>query len=151
MWRAWISEGAIESLLDSAQIAHPKETGGILIGVLAGKRPWITHAVEIRPEHSNFSSYRLPSGSRHKVVTKLRLIDSRLGYLGDWHSHPLDLDASNVDERTIASLIISGDCQRPLLFIIRYTKNGYIIDASQWYTKNLRQLRIITAGPLTVS
>ena len=147
-WRTWLSEDAQDVLINAALKAHPKETGGVLIGVLTGKRPWVTYAIEVKSEKSGLGYYELPRGSRREMVAKLRNQDSRLGYLGDWHSHPIDIAASTVDLKSVASLVVTGDCPRPLLFIIRHTDNGYAIDGRQWSNRTLRQLRIISAGPL---
>ena len=34
-WRAWITETAEAELLEAAEKAQPRETGGVLVGVLA--------------------------------------------------------------------------------------------------------------------
>ena len=138
-------------LLPQLYRGHPRETGGVLIGVLAWGRPWVTHAKEISPLRSSNTYFELPSGARNRAVVQLRKKDSRLGYLGDWHSHPCDVDPSGVDRATMARLALDGDCRYPLLFIVRRTRDKYEIDPRQWTGASLRRLRIIEAGPLPAS
>jgi proteasome lid subunit RPN8/RPN11 len=148
-WRVWVCESAAKSLLDAATTAHPAETGGILVGVLVGTRPWVTHAVEIKSSGSSAIYYELPAGVRHRVVAELRKQDHRLGYLGEWHSHPADVGPSRTDIaslRQIAADPTSG-CARPLLIVARRTQDHYRLDAGQ-LVQRIRRVRLVTCGPL---
>lgn len=136
-------------LLEASRQAHPQETGGVLLGVLTSGRPWVTHAIEVPSKRPAESQYELPFAIRNHLTAELRQIDRRLGYLGDWHSHPRDLGPSRKDRETIALLVETGDCPRPLLFLVRRSGMKYMIDARQWVRSSLRHLRIVEAGPLT--
>jgi hypothetical protein len=143
------------AMVTAATRAHPRETGGVLVGVLADAlgagRPWVTHAVEVPSPKSGPSRYELPAGARQRVVRSLRKQDARLGYLGDWHSHPINLDPSGTDATSIASISTTGDCSRPLLVVLRRRKGGYEVDGRQWTGASLRRLRILDTGPLQPS
>jgi proteasome lid subunit RPN8/RPN11 len=152
-WRIWVSERAREDMINAAAAAHPRETGGVLVGVAlargrAGGRPWVTHAVEVPSPKSGPVYYELPAGARQRTVLRLRRGDPRLGYLGDWHSHPADIDPSRTDASSVASAAASGDLPRPLLFVVRSVDDGYQIDARQWTGSKLRRLQIRSTGPL---
>lgn len=152
-WRVWVSDTAREDMFKAAAAAHPSETGGVLAGVVLARglgagRPWVTHAVEVRSPKRGPSHYELPAGARERVVRSLRKRDPRLGYLGDWHSHPADLDPSRTDADSIASASVTGDCRRPLLFVVRRVPDGYEIDARQWTGAALRRLQVLGSGPL---
>lgn len=152
-WRVWVSEAAREDMIRAAAAAHPSETGGVLVGVVLGRgrgagRPWVTHAVEVRSKKSGPGHYELPARARERVVTRLRKNDPRLGYLGDWHSHPANLDPSRTDADSMASASVTGDCRRPLLLVLRRAADGYQIDARQWTGAALRRLQIRCSGPL---
>lgn len=147
-WRAWLSEEASHAITVAAEAAHPNETGGVLIGVLAAGRPWITHAIELSPRISCSRFYQPPPGARQAAVRRLRRRDARLGYLGEWHSHPMDAPPSTTDAETMRRLGETGDCPRPLLLIARRTGQGYRLDARQWMGRSLRVLRLVAAGPL---
>lgn len=152
-WRVWVGEQARAEIVKAAAEAHPDETGGVLVGVLghlhSGRgRPWVTHAVQVAPLRSGRTHYELPAQARERVVTRLRRHDARLGYLGDWHSHPVNVDPSGTDASSIESISITGDCERPLLFVVRRMNGTYEIDARQWTGASLRRLQVVDAGPL---
>lgn len=148
MWRVWLSEDARDMLLAASRRAHPQETGGVLLGVLTVGRPWVTHAMEVPPTRPAESQYELPFAIRNHLTARSRQTDRRLGYLGDWHSHPIDLGPSCKDRETMAHLAKTGDCQRPLLFLVRRSGMTQVIDARQWVRASLRCLRIVEAGAL---
>ena len=132
--------------------AHPRETGGVLAGVLThGSRPWVTHAVEIRSAKATGTSYEVPPGARRKAIARLRRQDLRLGYLGEWHVHPANVEPSTVDTTTIRRLAADPEsgCERPLLVVARRTSAGYVLDARQLAGRKLRKLRMIATGELT--
>jgi proteasome lid subunit RPN8/RPN11 len=151
-WRIWISETAREDMINAAGASHPLETGGVLVGVAlghspAGGRPWVTNAVEVRSRKSGPGYYELPAGARQLTVMRMRRDDPRLGYLGDWHSHPADVDPSGTDAHSVASAAASGDLPHPILFVVRRVDDGYQIDARQWTGSALRRLQIRSCGP----
>jgi Prokaryotic homologs of the JAB domain len=151
LWRVWIAEDAAAAIGRAARSAHPRETGGVLAGVLThGSRPWVTHAVELRSAKATGSSYELPAGARRKAIARLRRDDPRLGYVGEWHVHPADVEPSTVDNATIRRLAADPDsgCTRPLLLVARRTPSGYVLDARQLTGGKLREQRIIATGSL---
>jgi proteasome lid subunit RPN8/RPN11 len=153
VWRVWITDDARENMIKAATSAHPKETGGVLVGVVLGRgrgagRPWVTHAVDVPSKKRSPNQYQLPSGARQRVVERLRKTNALLGYLGDWHSHTADIDPSPKDADSMASASVTGDSRRPLLFVVRRRVDGYNIDARQWTGAALRRLQIHGSGPL---
>lgn len=152
-WRVWISDQAGAALIEAAAAAHPTETGGVLVGVLVAQgrgagRPWVTHAVEVLSTKRGPAHYELPARGRERVVKRLRKRDYRLGYLGDWHSHPANIGPSPTDADTMASISRTGDCAQPLLFVLRRIDTSYEIEARQWTGAALRQLQTRASGPL---
>ena len=104
--QALMSENVSAALRRYARKADPDETGGILLGVRTNGRPWITGAVEIASRDRGRSHYRLPAGATTPVVTRARQQDPRLGYLGEWHSHPADIGPSPTDRATMRRLAL---------------------------------------------
>jgi proteasome lid subunit RPN8/RPN11 len=135
----------------AAEAHHPNEIGGILVGVFVhGRRPWITAAPVVEPEESGHNFYVLPEGGRPLAVDSARKQDTRLGYLGDWHSHPSDVSYSDKDLTTIRMLALDlrAHCRDPLLLIARRCSDSYLLDAWQFSGHRLRAQRIIAAGDL---
>ena len=104
-----LAESADGFMREAAGLAHPRETGGILVGVWAEGRPWVTHACEVKSRESGLAHYVLPAGTTVGLVEELRRADPRLGYLGDWHTHPMDTPASGVDHQTVQRLTETVD------------------------------------------
>lgn len=150
--RALLSEDAWLAMAKAAGQAHPSETGGVLIGVLTRtggvERPWVTDALEISSLRRGHAYYELPPGSRENAVSRIRRRDPRVGYLGDWHSHPADVGPSGTDATSIASIAVTGDCAAPLLFVVRRSCGEYQLDGWQWAGGALRRLSILHAGIL---
>jgi proteasome lid subunit RPN8/RPN11 len=145
----WITEDARELLIRTSAMSHPLETGGILAGVLVNGRPWITHVKEIPSRARDHSTYVLPAGETTRAVEALRGSDDRVGYLGDWHSHPANVGTSSLDIRTLKQSSVTGDVHAPLLVVVRRERVGsYLIDAHQWAHNHPRRLELADAGPL---
>jgi integrative and conjugative element protein (TIGR02256 family) len=148
-WRVWISEAVAGHLEAAAATTHPFEAGGILAGVLASGRPWVTHVVEVASAAGPRPSYyEFPPATRAKVIQLLRKSDSRVGYLGEWHSHPTDAGPSSTDIESVRRIGRASDCSRPLLVIVRKAADLYWLDARQWTGRALRPLRVVVAGNL---
>lgn len=119
----------------AAAHAHPNETGGILIGVYLDGHPWVIAAIEIPTTDRGRSHYRIPGGTDHPNVLKARATDQRLGYLGDWHSHPHDVGPSRTDLASLALISMRMPRQpNPTQIVLRRTDRGYILDARRMVT-----------------
>jgi proteasome lid subunit RPN8/RPN11 len=148
--RIWISEKATATIQSAAAAAHPNETGGVFLGVYTERdRPWVVEAVVV-PGESGRAHFVLPRDARPRVVDAARKHDKRLGYLGDWHSHPSDVGPSETDIETMKVLAAdrAAGCAHPVLVIARRARGGYRLDARQVATRKLRKLRVIAAGSL---
>ena len=149
--RIWLSEKAEAEVRRAADEAHPHEVGGVLLGVLVKRhRPWVVEAVVVPSEQARHAYYELPANARPQAVDAARHVDRRLGYLGDWHSHPADVGPSETDRRTMTALAADPEaqCSHPVLLIARRTPTGYRLDAREVAKRKLRKLRVIAAGGL---
>lgn len=141
-----ISEIAQATILAAARGAHPNEAGGILVGVFAAERPWITHALEIPGASVGAAHYLLPGGVTRPIVRCVRRVDTRLGYLGEWHVHPADIGPSGTDRETLRSIALKS--REPILVIARLWSTGYRLDARILRRGRLIPLMIVQAGAL---
>ncbi len=149
-WRAWLTESARHAIITAASASHPNETGGVLLGVLTRGRPWVTTATEVPHAGATGTYYELESGAAPAIADAMTRLDPRLGYLGEWHSHPADIGPSHLDVqsmRKVAADPASG-CKHPILMIARRRGSAYELDARQLQRRRLRALRLIAAGPL---
>ncbi|MFV9423791.1 Mov34/MPN/PAD-1 family protein [Microbacterium sp. S1037] len=144
-----VSESALDTIRAAATLSHPLETGGILVGVHTSRYPWVTHAVEVRTAERGHTAYRLPAGVTRRAVSQLRDLDPRVGYLGDWHSHPMDVPASATDRLTTVTTAVRT-MQPTLLLIARCVEDQYAIDLHVARGVRLRTCAMIPAGDLPV-
>ncbi len=137
-------------MLRAAANAHPKETGGILVGVRIGRHPWINHAVEIHDLKATTHRYSIPKGSRPFAVNHLRGADARIGYLGEWHAHPADRGPSSHDAGSIAEITqgIKAASRSAILIVVRRRRTGYGLDISEWRGTKFRPITLLLAGNL---
>lgn len=129
--RVFITESAIADLHAFADGSRPLETGGVLVGVLRDTQPWITSVVEIRDPLRTSTRYVIPSGATPLAVELARERDARVGYIGDWHSHPADLPVSGTDQTTLRRNARKRKSRRvaTILFVIRDAAGGWQIEA----------------------
>ncbi|OCB11773.1 MULTISPECIES: Mov34/MPN/PAD-1 family protein [Mycobacterium] len=126
----WITEAARTAMTTAAARAHPDETGGVLTGVYLDGHPWIITAIEIPTTLRGRSHYRIPAGTTHAAVLTARAADPRLGYLGDWHSHPRDVGPSPTDLASLAMVSVKNPrLPNPTQIVVRRSDYGYALDA----------------------
>jgi proteasome lid subunit RPN8/RPN11 len=145
-----LSESAQASMIAAAAKAHPNETGGILIGVHTdGGQPWATHAIEITTNDRGHHHYKIPSGATQPSVHAARRTDPRIGYIGDWHSHPADIGPSPTDLATLALYSIKHPrTPNPTLIVVRNTMDRRALDARRIVTVAPRPCEIHLTGDL---
>lgn len=142
-----LAESAATMLLLAAAAAHPSETGGLLLGPRSSQRPWVTHALEVPSARPSPAHYVLPAGLTHRLIACSRGVDRRLGYLGEWHVHPIDTGPSRADDRTMRRLA-SRAPNPPILLLARLAAGGYALEGHVWSGVHRRQLTIIRTGDL---
>ena len=147
----YLTSNAEAAIRTYSGAAYPNETGGILLGVMTDiDEPWIVQAVEVPSARPSPSGYRLPDGQTQRVVEEARRVDGRLGYLGEWHSHPNRSNRSTADERTMESLAqqpaLVGDC--PVLIVARRVADDYVLAASRVTLSGVEDVDLRAAGAL---
>lgn len=139
--RILLSEDVAAKLIAWSDAAAPFETGGILLGILGDGRPWVVSAVQVASAAPRRYAYELPAGVTRPLVLQAQETDPRVGYLGDWHSHPADSKASPTDLETYKRALRFARLrseQAPLLVVIRLGADGWVPDVlatrSWWRT-----------------
>lgn len=141
-----MSELVRDSVLQAARKAHPEEIGGVLVGVMAGRRRWITQALEVPTQDSGAAHYVVPDGVTKRLIDNVREHDLRLGYVGEWHVHPLDAQPSERDRMTM--LTVAKTVRRPLLLVARRQGSSYAFDIRTLRRARLRPVDLVLTGPL---
>lgn len=145
-----VTDEARAAMVAAADAAVPNETGGLLIGVFDGHgEPCVIDAVELPTDEPTPTGYVVPAGATTPVLEQARLRDDRLGYLGEWHSHPSDQPASPKDVQTMLDLAHAAETRSPVLIVLRPDSTGtFHIDASVVVAGDLCPTRHVAVGPL---
>jgi proteasome lid subunit RPN8/RPN11 len=143
-----LAESAQLAIRTHAHAAHPHETGGILLGVRSGRRPWITHAIELPDPDAGPNHYTVPAGSTRPAIRAARLEDARLGYLGEWHVHPANQGASSLDRQSVLSVLRSVRLASTTLLVARRAGLAYVLDAHAVRPTGLRLATLVLTGDL---
>jgi len=144
-----LSEEAAAAMREAARAAHPLETGGVLIGVYVDGVPWATRAVEIASADRGRRHYRIPGGTTQPAVRVARAEDGRLGYLGDWHSHPADAGPSTTDLASLALVSYRRPGRpNPTMVVVRRRDDQYVLDARRIVGVHVRACEIRLTGSL---
>lgn len=108
-WELRLKAGIEAYLLGECSRKAPKETGGVLVGVANYKTKTI-HVFDIisEPQGSFGTHSRFVRGSKGLPEEIERIKDITggvIGYIGEWHSHPMNLKTlSAVDREAIGEL-----------------------------------------------
>jgi proteasome lid subunit RPN8/RPN11 len=146
------SESAVATIQAAARKSHPLETGGILLGVHIGGEPWVTKAVEVATDQRGRTHFVIPANTVPALVLAAQREDPRLGYLGDWHSHPADVGASVTDRATMARLFrMLRSLHPPILVIARPRAEKHTLDVAQTGLCGLRSCDVLLTGDLPMA
>lgn len=151
-----VVEDVAEQIRTWSSEAAPLETGGLLLGLYANGDPWITRVVLIESEGRTGSRYELPAGVTQDAVRQAQTEDPRVGYLGDWHSHPADVGPSPTDLgslRWLARRAIGRGRRPPIIVVARLRKGRWLLDARMGlrWPFTTRTADVIVTGPPEVS
>jgi hypothetical protein len=143
----FIYEAVERQLAEAATHAHPLETGGILLGVKVGRAYWVTSAIEVTAGTRGPSSFWLPRGVTRSVIDAARSSDERIGYVGEWHVHPLNQGPSGRDAASLKRLAVLTRRGVVLLLVVR-VGDHYLLRATKWSPVGSRDLALVRTGPL---
>lgn len=126
-----VPESALSAIHEYCRRAHPKETGGILIGFYNNnqRRATVTH-VTGPPRDSHSDRCRFSRGIDGLAAMLLRRWQRRprTYYLGEWHYHPAaDVTPSTRDREQMREFAANPAvaCREPLLLIVGSEHAGW--------------------------
>ena len=105
-WEIRLKDGISTKLLERLKKYYPKETGGVVIGLINYKTK-VIHVTEIidATKDSKFFRSRFVRGVKNlnKQIEGIKYNTGQiLGYVGEWHTHPMDFKMySGTDLTTI--------------------------------------------------
>lgn len=89
--------------------AYPLETGGILLGWHEDDAIVVSHILQVGDHRASTHAYVRNDKAAQTALDDFRASspDSSIGYVGEWHSHPVPLPPSDIDYSTLREL--AGD------------------------------------------
>ena len=105
-----ISIAALAQIKDSASSSRRVETGGILVGFDSGRDLQIVAASDAGPGAKRTQTHFLRDTAYCREFLSRWYADTHADYLGEWHSHVVDLhQLSGGDLSTLAGILIDPD------------------------------------------
>lgn len=128
--------------------ALPRETGGLLLGYYTEIGPHVTEAHVVPDPRATRIRYRRDAvTAAHILGASIRADDSgALGYIGEWHTHPLPIGPSTTDVHASGRLAVAGGHDIALLVLALGTRgwNGHALNADP--TGNIETLKFSVEG-----
>jgi len=120
-----ISPESLATIRRAAEQAHPRETGGLIIGYRIGSTVVVAHAVEVPDEAATSHAYTRREGPAQDALNLARArLGAPMGYVGDWHSHPASASPSRMDKSALRRTALQF--KLPIgQVVIAHTENGY--------------------------
>lgn len=144
-----IAEAAQAAMRRAAREALPNETGGVLIGVHIDGHPVVTDALEIPTRRPAPDCFVIAFGEARRAVEAAAAADRRVGYVGEWHSHPTDQGPSPTDRWTMLRLASDDDTGNPILVVVRpIAEEAFHLDVYRIGTSGLVPASLQTVGGL---
>lgn len=99
--------------------ASPNELGGIVVGWWEGEHTAVGHElVPVADEHAGRAHYERRWARAQQILNDhlRRCDDPRLGYIGEWHSHPAPQPPSSIDRAELRA--ITHQFRQPVALVV---------------------------------
>jgi integrative and conjugative element protein (TIGR02256 family) len=108
----------VDVIATAATAAHPRETGGLLLGWWDTDKVVVRHAVEVPDPAATTNSWTRDEPHAQAALDAALAEHEHpwLGYVGDWHSHPEPCRASRQDVTSIRRA--SQQYPEPLVLLV---------------------------------
>lgn len=128
--------------------ALPRETGGLLLGHYSEVGPHVTEAHVVPDPRATRIRFRRDAVAAERILGSRICADDSgvLGYLGEWHTHPLPIGPSVTDVQACRRLALAGGHDVALLVVTmgRRGWNGHALNADP--TGNVESLKLDVEG-----
>jgi len=144
---AWISNASVDVLLAEADRTFPLETGGILMGYVAGNELVISEIIGPGPDaihrtHSFIPDYAYQD---NEVARLYEASCRKWTYLGDWHSHPRqklpNLSAKDIETLHRIARSKTARIAIPLMLLSSGQPAAWKLNVWQWQPGQLFRLK----------
>lgn len=143
-----VTESVLHGIAGCALHAVPNETGGALIGWREGVSVSVRDFIEIPSGRPERARYELIVAELNAALASYlaQARDTRLGYVGSWHSHPAAVGPSFIDKHTF--LKTARAHAGPLVFLVAATDGLSTVLHSTWAGPRNGRHRLIRQEPI---
>lgn len=105
-----LTPGVWRSLTAAGKTALPREIGGLLLGHYTKDGPRVIEAPIVPDPRATRIRHRRDAAAAGRLLDARVRADTSglLGYLGEWHTHPLPFGPSGTDEHSALRLAADG-------------------------------------------
>lgn len=143
-----VAESALHTISDACAAAAPLETGGVLVGTTISERIVVAAAIELPDSDATDAAFSITEGSVVEAIDAARASDERLGYVGEWHSHPNGGGVSTTDRATMMTIAAHPDVDQPILAIASPSGDAWAIEAMIATPTTTRPVSVELCGDL---
>jgi integrative and conjugative element protein (TIGR02256 family) len=139
--RIVVQSGASDELENVVARTSGTETGGILVGYRQGRDVVISRIVEVKDRGAGYASYtRDPNRAQELLDDRLEASTSDkslLGYVGEWHTHPVPSPPSHQDLKELRAVakLASGSVA---LLVVTGNPSGSTLAPRGWVASRRR-------------
>ena len=143
-----VAESALHAIIDASLAAAPLETGGVLIGTTISERTVVAAAIELPDAGATDESFTIAEGRVAEAVESARREDARLGYVGEWHSHPNGGGVSTTDRATMMTIAADTGIDSPILVIASPNDPMWTIEGVMASPETTRSITVELCGDI---
>lgn len=127
----FLSQQAHDSLRAAGRASRTTEQGGILVGYRTAQGVHVEDALAVTDDAAGRAHYvRRAKPAQRTLAAYLRTSDPLIGYVGEWHTHPLPAPPSPRDRRTMRLMAIRN--RNPVALIVVALDQG--LEKVRFYT-----------------
>jgi integrative and conjugative element protein (TIGR02256 family) len=129
--RVLLARPALKRATEAAELADPKETGGVLMGFRSGDDVCVTHLLEVPAVVATTTRYACDEAARNAAIKAFQAgpsPDPRVGYVGTWHSHPGTSRTSRTDHKTLRDEALHAPDLVAMLVVLRSRSGEWRLD-----------------------
>ncbi len=134
-WKIRLDKTAFSLAADAARAGAPQETGGILVGFGSRDGLHVVGMPVVGDPTASGCSYTRWEVTAQATLDQVRSASGHpaLGYIGDWHSHPMDAGPSPTDRASLRRA--ASQFSRPIgLVVLRWRQRQFDPDCLAFFS-----------------
>lgn len=150
--RVWLAERAYDKLIAAASHDLPNEAGGILVGWHQGTGIFVSDILTVADSAAGRYHFVRNHDTAEAVLSTYldQEPDSAVGYVGEWHSHPILQPPSSIDYNSIRG--VAEQMNRPVvMFVVAFDRDGSVSIYGVHAQRQDRTVELLRVAPQLLS